>query len=1434
MKSLRNHVPDLTHRPVLAALLGYGLLAALFYAPVLLGQRTFHSGDFTDHFLPFSLFQRSELLAGRLSLWNPYTYAGHPFLADVQAAVFYPLSNLLLALTLPWGSAAARLYWLEIEAILQVALAGFFIYLLAWELIRKRLPAFLAGCVFAFSGYLSGYPPLQLAVLRTAIWLPLILWLLLRAARSQQWRWWAIAALASTCAFLAGHPQTFLYLSYATVAWMALLGWGIWRQGPASGRLPRFVAGVAIFYTLMLGLSAAQLLPSLEFTRLSVRAHADYAFLSGGFTWSETWQIVLPGLVSSFSPLYVGIAGLGLAGAAVVWAARPRESHSAPSDLSLSQRRLIAFFALLTLLAWLVSYGRHGFVYPFVYRWLPGWNLFQGQERAAYGVAFGLSMLVGYGAALLPDFSPRARRWLGVVTLGLSLAGVVIFFIFWQKTGQSGATGPEFIRAAATTLIAAIAFAFILWRQRWQRTGVLVLLAIVVVADLFLTNVGTITAPRSPAVATALPPATLALQAAVQEQATATPPAGRVYNEGRVFEDYGMSAGVEDAWGSSPLRLARYASLFADFPVDRAWRLTGVHYVLSAADQTARLSARDEAYRPSQLLGAFPAGGEDAETPTYLHRLTDPNPRAWLVTEARIWDDAAARPWLADARLDLATTVILPPATDPDGGSIAAARTAGHPPLLLTDGLLAASGQNAVAVQRLTPGHMRLDVQSEHGGLLLVSENWMPGWQATQRSGDGTIQQLPVLRADLAFLGIPVGSGQSAIDLVYRPASVRWGLLISCLTLALLLLLTLWRRRLTDMQPALRVWGPRLLLLAILGAGWAARLYHLDFQELRGDEAFGYFFSLSPLRTIIQETLALQEPHPVASYFWQHLWLSMAGRSEFALRFTSAWFGVLAVALLYRVGRQLHLGRATALLAAALLSLSPYAIWHAQDARMYSLSLALTLASTSLALTALRRPRWRAWLAYILVTWLTLLTHYFTAFIVLAQNLFILGGAMFMPDLRRIAGRWLVAQSVLALLYLPWLLVAYTTLTGYGGNGDSPGFGAMWLRALSVFAVGETLPAEQRLRFAVLAGLLLVFGVIRLASAGTRGRRALALLTFYLLVPLLATWLSATNRPIFNERYLVAAAPPFFLLAATAVTGAQSLARRRYPFLGLASLIVLGLLLLGVASSLQRHYTDPAYSKTRGWRQLAVILDRFSAGLPPDQMRLVQNFPDPTLWYYYNGPALHLVLPPAAHDEAATTAEVAKLSAQGVERLVLAAQPEEWWDERRIAAAALAQHYALLAETQVGVWPVQVYTRPPAVLPPVGAAFSNGLTLMEASISAQRLLPGDTLAIYLRWQGTPDMLQGSEKITLQLLDAGGRLATQVDQPFGVADLATEPARFVMPLPQLLPPGDYRLILALYDPAQPNAPRLLTTDGADHVELGAYIAISVPFAPSPAQ
>ena len=198
----------------------------------------------------------------------------------------------------------------------------------------------------------------------------------------------------------------------------------------------------------------------------------------------------------------------------------------------------------------------------------------------------------------------------------------------------------------------------------------------------------------------------------------------------------------------------------------------------------------------------------------------------------------------------------------------------------------------------------------------------------------------------------------------------------------------------TEAGRAMTTRSTRAALLAVLLLAFGLRVFLLDYQELRGDEAFGYFFSLRPPGDIVDATLALQEPHPVGSYLLQHGWLALAGHSEYALRFLSVWWSVLAVALLAGLARALSLAPMSGLLAALLLALAPYAIWHAQDARMYSMSLALTTASTLCMAAWLARRRWPWAAGYVLVTLAALHVHYFAAFVVVAQYLFVMGQAL--------------------------------------------------------------------------------------------------------------------------------------------------------------------------------------------------------------------------------------------------------------------------------------------------------------------------------------------------------------------------------------------------------------------------------------------------------
>lgn len=610
-------------------------------------------------------------------------------------------------------------------------------------------------------------------------------------------------------------------------------------------------------------------------------------------------------------------------------------------------------------------------------------------------------------------------------------------------------------------------------------------------------------------------------------------------------------------------------------------------------------------------------------------------------------------------------------------------------------------------------------------------------------------------------------------------------------------------------------------LLAILLLAFGLRVAYLGAQELRGDESFGYFFMQQGYREMIDATVALKEPHPVASYFVQKAWMQASGTSEFALRFVSVWFSTLAVALLVRLARRLQMRTAAILAGSLLFAASPYAIWHAQDARMYSMSMALGIAVTWLAIEALTRRRWQWIVAYLVAALLALHTHYYVVYLLVALTIFVVGRAVVAPSARRAVWDWVMWNVILFVLYMPWLARASGILAGYGGNGDSPTWSSALERALGVFAVGETTPVEQRIWWTGLAVALLALGAVRLWLGGSSYRRTLWLLLCTIFVPLALTWYSAQGRPIFNERYLIVAAPYFYLLAGAALQPAP-----RARWLDGVAAIGVAALLFGMALSIYRYNIDATYSKSRGWREVAARAQQLAGNLPAKQVRYAQNYPDPTLWYYLPIEP-HLTLPPSALDEAGAAREVAALVEDGIERVILVEQASAEWDGAGIANDALAQEYAKIAEAPEGNFAVGVYASDPAYLTESKMSFGDDISGDDISMDGfavdyESLASGGVLPVFLKWT-TRTRREGPElKSTLQLLGPDGAVVAQVDAPLPDGSSQRVSKAYGILLPEALPAGTYRLILAVYAPDEEGAPRLTTAGGDDFYELEAWL------------
>ncbi|TAK34799.1 MAG: phospholipid carrier-dependent glycosyltransferase [Chloroflexota bacterium] len=118
-----------------------------------------------------------------------------------------------------------------------------------------------------------------------------------------------------------------------------------------------------------------------------------------------------------------------------------------------------------------------------------------------------------------------------------------------------------------------------------------------------------------------------------------------------------------------------------------------------------------------------------------------------------------------------------------------------------------------------------------------------------------------------------------------------------------------------------------LLIGLTLLAGWF-RFYRIDAQPLWGDE----YASIREAQNIGTN------PNSLIYFLVLRVWMDLLGQGEATLRMPAAIFGTLAVPVTFCLGRELF-GRKVALLSAALLATSPYAIELSQLVRYYSLFL---------------------------------------------------------------------------------------------------------------------------------------------------------------------------------------------------------------------------------------------------------------------------------------------------------------------------------------------------------------------------------------------------------------------------------------------------------------------------------------------------------------
>jgi hypothetical protein len=491
---------------------------------------------------------------------------------------------------------------------------------------------------------------------------------------------------------------------------------------------------------------------------------------------------------------------------------------------------------------------------------------------------------------------------------------------------------------------------------------------------------------------------------------------------------------------------------------------------------------------------------------------------------------------------------------------------------------------------------------------------------------------------------------------------------------------------------------------------------------------------------------------------------------------------------------------------------------------------------------------------------LGLWTHYSFAIVLAAANLAWFGRWLYLhrqgggSATWRTLGVWAGLNALALLAFLPWLPAAVNSVLHWpkGGVGVTLAEGLeATLRTLTLGPLRST--PQPAWAWVLVGGLLPLVGLGGLLR--TRGQLAP---TRWFALPL-ALWLGLpvalmAGLGLFSDaflKFLIAAAPAWCLLgacaplvlgprdaraapaAASAKTGAKT---------GAAPAGVLGVVVWTAAAAVAAAgliwaaaVLPPYYGDAQARDNYQGIAAYIKGVADPQRDLVVLDAPGQAeVWRYYD-PGVPVLALPATRPPApaAVEAALAAATAGGTEerRHVYAlfwatdeADPdrlvETWLDRNAFKALDVWQGNVRLA--------TYVLADDLLALPMAPVEFDPAITLGgQAQPQPPQTVPaGDAVVVQLRWDVRADV-DRAYKVSVQLLDAANQVIAQRDgEPVG-GSRPTDTWRageevldnYALPIPLGTPPGEYRLVAAMYDPANG---RRLSHPGGDSVALGTVL------------
>lgn len=765
-----------------------------------------HNLTISDAILAYPLwkFAKESIGRGEIPLWNPYIFAGTPFLADSSTGALYPLNIILYLLPLEKA--------INITQLLHLLLVGIFTYLFLREIGVGRFGAFVGGLVYTFNGAFITY--LELLNIWTEAWLPLVFLLVERMVKRNSFGYALLLGVVFAVQWLAGSGQRASYIVFAATLYLLFRLAISYRKGMTATGTARLGGLYALAVALGLLLSAVQLLPTYEFLmdshRLVARTAASYEDVA--FLWlPQLLAFLIPDLFGNpvdynyFAPGtytasngYLGILPLVLAALSLVL---------------VKKNSYVLFFCAFVVL--MLSFILGTPLYAVFHSLVPLAKLMPAPIRMLFMYTFAVAVLAAFGADLLAQRSRELGRRALLLVVGSSLAAIVVgitaMLALWTArpwiAQVSAAVIPELVASkqyslatdanTVKTVEAMVSYelanigrfillvglsVLVVMTARYRPAPVRLaqgLMIGLIVADLFSFGMRYNTTVQ----ASDIYPETGAISFLKKEAA------GEQFRFMGVGEtrwslpdmpvklpvktmpaNSAMFYGIQDAQGYSsfyPLRYNEYANTIAvggRTPTVIGNKLYLGIYNSKLVDLLNVKYVMTPGYLPEKDKFKLVYEGE-----IEVFENREVVPRAFTVHRAKVITDkdAILAELLSDRFEPLSYAVL----EEPPGGPLPGLPSAGSP---------RRTGGKAAEIVSYQSNQVVVRADIAEAGLLVLADTYYPGWKAFVDGREARIQ-----RANYLFRAVYLEAGSHTVEFVFDPGSFKLGLAISIGTLAL-------------------------------------------------------------------------------------------------------------------------------------------------------------------------------------------------------------------------------------------------------------------------------------------------------------------------------------------------------------------------------------------------------------------------------------------------------------------------------------------------------------------------------------------------------------------------------------------------------------------------------------------------------------------------